>query len=235
MNRYVALVPAAGAGLRLGGDIPKQYLSLAGYPLLWHTLQALIASPLVERVAVVIAENDEWFETFDWPQEKLLVLRHGGATRALTVRQGMAALLAQHVLDEQDWLLVHDAARCCLSTTLLERLIAELASDPVGGLLALPVADTVKCADDEQRVARTVPRDSLWLAQTPQMFRVGLLKQAFAADGEGVCTDEASAVEALGLAPRLVPGNPLNFKVTYAQDLALAEVLIGSCIDRADL
>lgn len=227
MNRYIALVPAAGAGRRLGGDIPKQYLSLAGRPLLWHTLQALSALPEVEQVAVAIAPDDEWFETFDWPQEKLLVLRQGGATRALTVRQGMAALLAQHVLDEQDWLLVHDAARCCLSTALVERLIAELTGDPVGGLLALPVADTVKFADDEQRVARTVPRDGLWLAQTPQMFRVGLLQQAFTADSEGLCTDEASAVEALGLAPRLVAGTPLNFKVTYAQDLALATVLLG--------
>ena len=227
MSRYLALVPAAGAGRRFGGETPKQYLPLAGRPMLWHTLRTLSEVPAIERVAVVIAPDDEWFDSYDWPQEKLLLLREGGATRALTVRQGMAALLAQRLLDEQDWLLVHDAARCCLSVALVERLIAELADDPIGGLLALPVADTVKSADGEQRVAATIPRDGLWLAQTPQMFRAGLLQQAFAADADGSCTDEAAAVEALGHAPRLVAGAASNFKVTYPHDLALAAALLA--------
>lgn len=228
MNRYIALIPAAGAGQRFGSEVPKQYSLLNDRPLLWHTLCTLSSVPVIERVAVVIAPEDEWFEQYDWPMSKLTVLRHGGATRAITVRQGMTALLERGIVDAGDWLLVHDAARCCLGTSLVERLIAELVGDEVGGLLALPVPDTVKQADKERRVAKTISRDGLWLAQTPQMFRVGMLQRAFTADTDGLCTDEAAAIEALGYAPVLVEGAATNFKVTYPQDLILAAAMLAA-------
>lgn len=227
MSRYIALIPAAGAGQRFGSEVPKQYLPLNNRPLLWHTLCTLSSVPVIERVAVVIAPEDEWFEQYDWPMSKLIILRQGGATRAVTVRQGMAALLEQGIADAGDWLLVHDAARCCLGIALVERLIAELATDEVGGLLALPVPDTVKQADEDRRVTRTISRDGLWLAQTPQMFRVDMLQRAFMADPDGLCTDEAAAVEALGHAPALVEGSATNFKVTYPQDLSLAAAILA--------
>lgn len=223
MSRCVALVPAGGVGSRFGAVCPKQYLDVNGLPLMAHTLSALAAVPAIDLVAVVIAPDDTWFDSFDWPMEKLRVLRVGGASRAETVRNGLAAL----GLAEGDWVLVHDAARCCIDTAQVARLIDTLAEDPVGGLLALPVPDTVKEADAAQRVRGTRPRDGLWLAQTPQMFRSGLLTRAL---GGGALaesmTDEASAIEALGLSPRLVEGSASNFKVTWPADLVLARAVL---------
>jgi 2-C-methyl-D-erythritol 4-phosphate cytidylyltransferase len=157
-------------------------------------------------------------------EQQLQVLRQGGATRAESVRNGLAALDAQ----PDDWVLVHDAARCCLPAEALARLIDELDADPCGGLLALPVADTLKRQDNDSRVAVTVPRDGLWQAQTPQMFRHGLLSQALAISSSADITDEASAIERLGLCPRLVRGDASNFKVTYAQDIRLAAALLSA-------
>ncbi|RXZ45368.1 2-C-methyl-D-erythritol 4-phosphate cytidylyltransferase [Crenobacter cavernae] len=223
MSRLIALVPAAGSGSRIGTAVPKQYLPLAGRPLLAHTLAALLVHPAIDAVAVVISPEDEWFDSYEWPQE-LAVLRCGGASRAESVANG----LVQLALDDDDWVLVHDAARVGISQAALTRLIATLASDPVGGLLALPVPDTVKRGDSENRVADTLPRADLWLAQTPQMFRAGLLKQALAAAPLAEITDEASAIERLGFSPRLVEGEAGNFKVTYPQDLTLAEALLSA-------
>ena len=224
MTRYLALVPAAGSGSRFGGPSPKQYLQLNGRPLMWHTLQALSQVEAISEVVLVLSPGDEWFDDFDWNLPKLRVLRVGGASRAESVRNGLAAMAA----GERDWVLVHDAARCCLSVAAVERLIATLADEPVGGLLALPVPDTVKRADAEGRISATVPRQGLWLAQTPQMFRAGLLGEALAGSVAEEVTDEASAIEQHGHKPRLVEGDAQNFKVTYPRDLALARAILAS-------
>lgn len=229
MTRRIALVPAAGHGSRFGSATPKQYLNIAGQPLLAHTLAVLAANPDIDQVAVVVSPGDEWFDSFDWPAGKLTVLRVGGASRAESVANGLAAL----ALAPDDWVLVHDAARCCLSPAALTRLIAEIADDAVGGILAQPVADTVKQGDAAARITATVPREGLWLAQTPQMFRAGLLASALADAANPAITDEASAIEMLGHAPRLVVGEAQNFKVTWPGDLALAGAILAARKEQA--
>lgn len=223
---YFALVPAAGGGVRMGGDCPKQYLPLAGRPLLQHALDALCAVPRLDRVWVVLAPDDEGWSRVGWDglSGRVEVLRCGGATRAESVTNGLLALRAQLAAD--DWVLVHDAARACLTPSLIEKLIDEVGDDPVGGLLAVPLADTLKRARPDGRVAATVPREDLWQAQTPQMFRCGLLLDALLK--APAVTDEASAVEAMGLQPKLVAADATNFKVTYPIDLKLAEWILAS-------
>ncbi|MBI4936801.1 MAG: 2-C-methyl-D-erythritol 4-phosphate cytidylyltransferase [Nitrosomonadales bacterium] len=222
MPEYFALVPAAGSGSRFGGELPKQYSLLAGKPLIHHALATLCASADIETVFVVLAPDDAHWNRHDWSSfgGKLQPLFCGGRTRAESVLNGLLA----SELEPDDWVLVHDAARPCLSQAQLARLINELKDDEVGGILAVPVADTLKRADAAGRIARTESREGLWQAQTPQMFRAGLLAQALQ-QANGV-TDEASAVEALGLHPKLVESETSNFKVTYAQDLKLAELLL---------
>jgi 2-C-methyl-D-erythritol 4-phosphate cytidylyltransferase len=224
MPRHYAIVPAAGSGSRFGSEKPKQYLDLLGRPLIFHTLKALTACPDIERVWVVLAPDDPWWPRFDWSElgPKLETVRCGGATRAESVSNGLRA--AAMVAADDDWILVHDAARPCLSAAMLDALFAELADDPVGGILAVPVADTIKRADAEQRVAATEPRDGLWQAQTPQMFRYGRLENAL--KNEMAVTDEAGAIEAMGLKPKLVRGDSTNLKVTYPADLALAAMIL---------
>ncbi len=222
MAEFHALVPAAGFGARMGQELPKQYLELAGRPMLWHALSTLCACPDVQTVFVVLAPDDDQFKRHDWSPcgRKLQPLYCGGATRAESVANGLLA----SELEADDWVLVHDAARPCLTQTLLAKLIAELRDDAVGGILAVPVADTLKRADAQQRIAATEPREGLWQAQTPQMFRAGLLMQALQQCHN--VTDEASAVEVLGLQPKLVASDSGNFKVTYPQDIVLAELLL---------
>ena len=224
MPRHYAIVPAAGSGSRFGAEKPKQYLDLLGRPLIFHTLKALTACPDIERVWVVLAPDDPWWPRYDWSElgAKLETVRCGGATRAESVTNGLQA--AAMVAADDDWVLVHDAARPCISAAMLDALFADLAQDPVGGILAVPVADTLKRADTEQRVAATEPRDGLWQAQTPQMFRYGLLGDALQPCRD--VTDEAGAVEALGLKPKLVRGDATNLKVTYPADLALAAMIL---------
>ena len=224
MPRHYAIVPAAGSGSRFGSEKPKQYLDLLGRPLIFHTLKALTACPDIERVWVVLAPDDPWWPRFDWSElgPKLETVRCGGATRAESVSNGLQA--AAMVAVDDDWILVHDAARPCLSAAMLDALFAELADDPVGGILAVPVADTIKRADAEQRVAATEPRDGLWQAQTPQMFRYGQLEKSL--KNEIAVTDEAGAIEAMGLQPKLVRGDATNLKVTYPADLALAAMIL---------
>ncbi|MDR0777001.1 MAG: 2-C-methyl-D-erythritol 4-phosphate cytidylyltransferase [Azonexus sp.] len=224
MPRHFAIVPAAGSGSRFGAEKPKQYLDLLGRPLIFHTLAALVACPDIERVWVVLVPDDPWWHRYDWSElgAKLETVACGGATRAESVGNGLGA--AAMVAADDDWILVHDAARPCLDQAMLTRLFAELADDPVGGILAVPVADTVKRADAAQRVAATEPRDGLWQAQTPQMFRHGLLRAALASSR--AVTDEAGAVEAMGLAPKLVRGDVTNLKVTWPADLALAAMIL---------
>ncbi|MDX9707686.1 MAG: 2-C-methyl-D-erythritol 4-phosphate cytidylyltransferase [Azospira sp.] len=224
MPRHFAIVPAAGTGARFGAGTPKQYLPLAGRPLIHHTLATLCRSPKIERVLVVLAPDDAHWAGHDWRElgPKLETVYAGGATRAASVLAGLSALATAAADD--DWVLVHDAARPCLSPALLDALLAELADDPVGGLLAVPVADTLKRQDEARRVAATEPRDGLWQAQTPQMFRHATLAAALSA-ATGL-TDEAGAVETLGLRPKLVAGESGNLKVTYPADLALAELIL---------
>ncbi len=222
MSEFHALVPAAGFGARMGHELPKQYLPLAGRPLIFHALNTLCSSPEIATVFVVLAPGDTQFHTYDWTcfGDKLQPLYCGGATRAESVANGLLA----SELEPDDWVLVHDAARPCLTQAHLAKLVAELRDDEVGGILAVPVADTLKRADSKGRIERTEERSGLWQAQTPQMFRAGLLTQAL--QQCRTVTDEASAVEALGLQPKLVLSESSNFKVTYPQDLLLAELLL---------
>ena len=220
--RCFALVPCAGAGQRAGTTGPKQYAMLGGRPVVAHTLAALAAVPRIVQTMVVLAPDDELF-THHVPRFAGRSVRCGGATRAVTVANGLRALREEGVA-EADWVLVHDAARCLLQPAWVERLIDACLDDDVGGLLALPLADTLK-QEANGRVALTVPRADKWAAQTPQMFRLGLLERALRAAGPGV-TDEASAVEALGFAPRLVPGELENLKLTWPADFALAARLL---------
>ncbi|MDD2699976.1 MAG: 2-C-methyl-D-erythritol 4-phosphate cytidylyltransferase [Sideroxydans sp.] len=222
MSEFHALVPAAGFGARMGHELPKQYLDLAGHPMIWHALSTLCACPQIRTVFVVLAPDDEYFARYDWSHcgEKLQPLYCGGVTRAESVCNGLLA----SELEPDDWVLVHDAARPNLTQHLLARMIAELRDDPIGGILAVPVADTLKRADAQQRIAHTEPREGLWQAQTPQMFRAGLLAESLARCAS--VTDEASAIEAMGLQPKLVASDSSNFKVTYPQDIELAELLL---------
>lgn len=225
---YFALIPAAGSGSRIGGHLPKQYHEIAGRPLLHHAIAPLCARRDIEQVFVVLAQGDEHFSRCQWQffAPKLQPLYCGGDTRAASVFNG---LLAVHdAVAANDWIMVHDAARPCLSGAELDRLMGEIAEDPTGGLLALPLADTLKRANREGRVVHTEPRDGLWRAQTPQMFRYRLLLEALRAMEHDGVTDEACAIENLGLNPRLVHGDARNIKVTYPEDLALAELILKS-------
>jgi 2-C-methyl-D-erythritol 4-phosphate cytidylyltransferase len=219
--RCFALVPCAGVGQRAGTAGPKQYAVLAGQAVVAHTLQALSAVAQIQATLVVLAPDDALFEA-QVPQFERLgvwVARCGGATRAATVAAGLQVLQARGAAAD-DWVLVHDAARCLLQPAWVQRLIDGCQHDSVGGLLALPLADTLKQAA-HGRVQATLSRADKWLAQTPQMFRLGLLQRALREAG-GEVTDEASAIEALGLAPRLVPGEIENLKLTWPADFALA-------------
>lgn len=224
MSRHIALVPAAGSGSRFGAHLPKQYLPLAGQPLIRHALATLCAHARIDRVVVVLAPDDLYWQGYDWAAlgPKLMPVYCGGASRAVSVRNGLFEIAGWARPD--DWVLVHDAARPCLSAAMLDTLIDTLADDPVGGLLALRVADTLKRADAADRVEATVSRDAMWQAQTPQMFRLATLHDAL--DRCSDVTDEASAIEAVGLKPRLVAAGAANLKVTWPEDMALAELIL---------
>lgn len=207
----------------MGGTLPKQYLPLLGRPLIAHTLSALVSHPRIDRVVLVLSPDDAHWVSLAFDSDKLTVLHCGGETRAQSVTNGLQSLA--DALKPDDWVLVHDAARPCLRQEHLDKLFSMLADDPVGGILAMPVADTLKRADAEQRIAETVPRESLWQAQTPQMFRYALLLNALQKAGDQV-TDEASAIEKIGLKPKLVEGDVSNLKVTYPRDLELATLIL---------
>ena len=228
--RFFALIPCAGQGSRAGlapSGLAKQYRSVAGQPMVLHTLAAFSHVARLARTLVVVAPSDDFLE----PVQALAfdVVACGGASRAESVRSGLDALLASGAAPD-DWVLVHDAARCLITPAQINELMDACQHDEVGGLLAHKLPDTLKCEgvlDQQGRVAATLERSDKWLAQTPQMFRIGLLMRALDAAGSGV-TDESSAIEALGLAPKLVPGSAQNFKVTYPEDFALAEAVLLS-------
>lgn len=226
MIRFWAVVPAAGAGRRLGGPIPKQYLELAGRRVIEHTLQRLLDHPRIAGVFVALSPGDEYWPTCAFADHPRVFRATGGAERSDSVLNALRAMTTQ--VDPDDWVLVHDAARPCLSADDLDRLIGELESHPVGGLLGVPVHDTVKRAGPEGTVVATVPRQALWRAFTPQMFRHRPLLDALeraAALGQPI-TDDASAMELAGHRPRMVEGRPDNIKITRPEDLALAEFFL---------
>jgi 2-C-methyl-D-erythritol 4-phosphate cytidylyltransferase len=219
--RFFALIPCAGQGSRSGAAQAKQYQAVAGQPMVLHTLAAFSDVVRLTRTLVVVAPGDRFFDLL--PEKSFGVAACGGASRADTVRNGLAALVNSGA-ETHDWVLVHDAARCLISTAQINALIDACEHDEVGGLLAHKLADTLK-REAGGRVAATLDRSDKWLAQTPQMFRIGTLMRALEAAG-GSVTDESSAIEALGLAPKLVPGSAQNFKVTYPEDFALAEAIL---------
>jgi 2-C-methyl-D-erythritol 4-phosphate cytidylyltransferase len=226
MSRYLAVIPAAGSGSRMGQTLPKQYLTVADRPLLYYAITRFCTHPAIDRVCVILAPDDNRFETYDWKpfSAKLESLYAGGESRAATVLNALERMSGHARAD--DWVLVHDAARPCLSAQMLDRLIDEVGDDRSGGLLAIPVADTLKRAGEDRRSIRTESRAGLWQAQTPQMFRYELLLRALRSCDLEQATDEAAAVEALGFQPKLVQSDATNLKVTHTQDLALAELIL---------
>jgi len=222
--RLYGLIPAAGTGTRLGGELPKQYQPIAGAPMILHAVRALLSHADVETVFVVLTPGDTRFAECDFGADtaRVAALYCGGPTRRDSVFNGLVA--TRDVVNPDDWVLVHDAARPGLGRDDLARLIDEVRADAIGGILAVPVADTLKRADGAGRIVATESRAQLWRAQTPQMFRYGTLLRAL--DAAPDATDEASAVEALGMQPMLVPGSTRNMKVTYPGDLELAAQLL---------
>jgi 2-C-methyl-D-erythritol 4-phosphate cytidylyltransferase len=219
-SRFYALVPCAGTGSRAGTNGPKQYERIAGQPMVWHTLAAFAAVKRIARTVVVVAPGDGFFER---NPTSARVVACGGATRAASVSNGLYELTHLGATD-RDWVLVHDAARCLITPELINSLIDACAADEVGGLLAQKLPDTLK-REEGGRVAETLDRSDKWLAQTPQMFRIGLLMNALERAGDQV-TDEAAAMESIGKRPLLVPGATQNFKVTFPDDFALAEAVL---------
>ncbi len=222
--RHVALVPAAGSGSRMQSGQPKQYLELLGRPLIRHSLETLCQAPGIDKVYVVLSVGDQEWDRHDWSDlaPKLVRLFCGGPSRADSVLNGLRAM--RDDLSDSDWVLVHDAARPCLAPWHLDKLLRQLTHEEVGGLLAIPVADTLKRDDGHGHSLETVSRDRLWQAQTPQMFRYIMLRRALERARE--VTDEASAIEAAGLRPQLVEGDATNLKVTYPLDLHVAEWIL---------
>lgn len=218
--RLWALIPCAGTGSRAGAEGPKQYQPVAGKPMVLHTLDAFAAVPRLAGVLVVVSAGDTFF---DASVATVLIAACGGSTRAGSVLNGLNALLERGAVPT-DWVLVHDAARCLITPAQIDALVDACLGDPVGGLLALKLPDTLK-SERGGRVAATVERSDKWLAQTPQMFRIADLTYALRTAGDAV-TDESSAMESMGLYPLLVEGSAQNFKVTYPQDFALAQAVL---------
>ncbi|CAN4270087.1 IspD 4-diphosphocytidyl-2-methyl-D-erithritol synthase [Methylophilaceae bacterium] len=226
MAFFHVIIPAAGVGKRMVNVLPKQYIALCGMPMISHCIQIFFNHPRIAAIHVALNPEDDFWRSLTLEPESRLHLHYtGGATRAETVLNTLNAI--EPALQGDDWILVHDAARPGLTNDLLSHLIGILEHDAVGGLLALPVADTLKQSLDNQKVAQTISRANLWQAQTPQMFRFLTLKNALSQFGDSV-TDESEAIEALGLKPILVQGELRNLKITYPQDLVLLEALLNS-------
>jgi 2-C-methyl-D-erythritol 4-phosphate cytidylyltransferase len=221
-----ALIPAAGQGLRYGGSKLKQYLPISGKAVIAHAISAFQFHPLIKSITVVLAEDDQWFESAVGTMAARVGTVTGGDTRAQSVRNGL-----QFIADNYsglDWVLVHDAARPCLSHASLDRLLEQGLQSADGAILAMPVGDTLKRSGDDEEIIATVDRRGLWAAQTPQLFRVGVLIEAIdAARAMGLeLTDEASAMEFAGFRPKLIMGSAANIKITHSSDLAIAEALL---------
>ena len=224
---YWAVVPAAGSGRRMGVETPTQYLRLAGRRVIDHTLQRLLDHPRIGGLVVALSADDGWWGQGDLAGDPRIRCVVGGQERCHSVLNALNEL--QRIAAADDWVLVHDAARPCLRHGDVDRLIDQRSADPVGGLLASPLHDTVKSSNDSQRVSETLPRERLWRAFTPQMFRLAPLMHALQAalTAGMLVTDEAGAMERLGQAPRLIEGHDDNIKITRPQDLELAAFYLG--------
>jgi 2-C-methyl-D-erythritol 4-phosphate cytidylyltransferase len=222
-----ALIPAAGRGMRYGGAVLKQYLPVCGKAVLAHSIRIFQFHPMIAGITVVLAEDDQWFESAVGPLSASVETVTGGDTRAQSVRNGLRFIADKY--SDSDWVLIHDGARPCLSPASLERLLEQGMQSPDGAILAMPVGDTLKRAGEEHEISATVDRSGLWAAQTPQLFRVGALAEAIDAAHEAgqELTDEASAMEFVGARPKLVMGSVANIKITHPTDLAIAEALLG--------
>ncbi|AKR43891.1 2-C-methyl-D-erythritol 4-phosphate cytidylyltransferase [Methylophilus sp. TWE2] len=233
MTQYHVLIPCAGHGSRMQSASPKQYLPMHGKPILRHPIDIFEAMPIISQIFIVIAAEDAyWSDTLLQGCHKTQVLYCGGDTRAASVYQGLQAL-GSHV-DSEDWVLVHDAARPGIDAHMVQRLIDAMQPTDIGGLLALPLADTLKRADETQHVSATVSRELLWQAQTPQMFKIGMLQQALAQVLNRQPTDEAQAMEWAGHTPKLVLGDLKNLKVTYPHDIAVVSALMQATQSEQD-
>jgi 2-C-methyl-D-erythritol 4-phosphate cytidylyltransferase len=225
--RRWAVVPAAGIGSRMGTAFPKQYLELAGRTVIEHAIERVLLHPMLDGVVVALREDDRWWHATEFAGHPDVVTVPGGAERCHSVLNALDHLAARAA--PQDWVLVHDAARPCVRRRDITLLVERLADDPVGGLLGMPVHDTVKRADPAGRIETTLPREHLWRAFTPQMFRLAPLREALrrAVDADVVITDEASAMEHAGHAPCMVEGHADNLKITRPGDLPLAEFFLA--------
>jgi 2-C-methyl-D-erythritol 4-phosphate cytidylyltransferase len=220
--RYFAIIPAAGSGSRMQTKLPKQYLSMQGKPILSHTLERLIHTGLFHHIMLVISPHDTRAAMIVHPYPHVTLVE-GGERRMDSVRQGLCAL--EGIADPQDWIFVHDAARPLIATQEILALAEALKQDPVGGILGVPVRDTLKKCDKHGNIVTTWDRNDVWAAQTPQAFRFHVLQQALS-DPSATFTDEASAVEQLGLPVKMIKGCFNNFKITYPEDLSLAESIL---------
>ncbi len=220
------LIPAAGSGRRMGSQRPKQYLPLVDRSVIEHTLQPLLAHPHIDGVAVVLSPGDPYWHDLGLSHPKLVAMEVGGDERCDSVLNGLEQLSQR--LDGQSWILVHDAARPCIHPSDIDALLEQLKDHPVGGLLGQPVNDTLKRVNNSAVVEQTVDRAQLWRAYTPQMFRLGDLKRSLnQARQQGLMvTDDASAMELMGLSPQMVVGRGDNIKVTHPEDLGLAEIYL---------
>jgi 2-C-methyl-D-erythritol 4-phosphate cytidylyltransferase len=222
MAQFHVIIPAAGIGNRMKSVLPKQYIPIMGKPMISHSVQTFFACPRIANIHLALNPEDEFWHSLKLdPNSRLHLHYTGGDSRAQTVLNTLNSISVA----ADDWILVHDAARPGLDAALLNHLLDALQDDTVGGLLALPLADTLKQSNPDGRSEKTIPRECLWQAQTPQMFRYATLKKALQQNG-GTATDEAQAIEALGLQPKLIVGSLKNMKVTYPQDMAFVEALM---------
>ena len=226
-QKFWVIIPAAGIGSRMNADCPKQYLELNGKTVLEQTLDCFIHHPRISGVIVAIAEHDQYWRNLHFKTDRPVMTVKGGTERCHSVLNAMQGL--NDFADEQDWVLVHDAARPCLHKDDLDKLLITMATHPVGGLLGVPVHDTIKKIDPVNVVEETVDREYLWRALTPQMFRYGMLKNALnnALNDGYLVTDDASAIEHAGYAPLMLEGSSDNIKITRPEDLALAEFYLS--------
>ena len=229
--RIWAVIPAAGVGKRYSSDIPKQYLPLSGIPVLLHSINKLVKLDEIEEILVALNPEDTFWEKLNFSHPKVKVI-HGGLQRCNSVNNALEELSGR--AKKGDWVLVHDAVRPCISDSDLKKITSLVIDEEVGGLLAFPILDTIKEVGENLDVQKTIPRGNLWSAMTPQIFRYEVLKQALEAAimaGESV-TDEASAIEAIGLTPRIIQGEKTNIKITHPSDMVLAESIINTLMSK---
>jgi len=225
--KYWVVIPAAGVGNRMETDIPKQYLKIRGKTVLEHTIEKFINHPEIEGVVVVLAADDQYWHELELTPNKKIMQAEGGLERCHSVLNGLKCLSG--IADQNDWVLVHDAARPCVRSEDINQLMNELKEHAVGGILALPVRDTMKRVDAKNEITGTVEREGLWHALTPQMFKIATLENALnnVMQNKKLVTDDAQAIELFGLQPKLVQGHPDNIKITHQRDLSLAELFLS--------